>query len=265
MQGFNYLEEYSKHYNCVEIDQWFWSLFPGNKIVLPKSEVVEEYAQSVPSNFTFGIKVANSITLSHQYNKNKGADLITNPGFLSYDLMMRFIDRVAPLLRSNGRLMLQFEYLNKKKLPGGMRQFIDLLAQFVERLPKDFCYCIETRNPNFLHTNYFEALKKLQIYHVFLQGYYMPSIFELYSKQRDLITGSTVIRMHGPDRKGIEQQTGKNWSEIVAPQDEDISSLAMMLTELQSRNVESFTFVNNHFEGSAPKTIERIFNTLAAY
>ncbi|MBC8235230.1 DUF72 domain-containing protein [bacterium] len=25
-KGINYLEEYSRHYNTVEIDQWFWSL-----------------------------------------------------------------------------------------------------------------------------------------------------------------------------------------------------------------------------------------------
>jgi uncharacterized protein YecE (DUF72 family) len=37
---FNYLEEYSKKYNTVEIDQWFWSLFPNNKVTLPKKNVV---------------------------------------------------------------------------------------------------------------------------------------------------------------------------------------------------------------------------------
>lgn len=26
-----YLEEYSKHYNCVKGDQWFWSLFGDKK------------------------------------------------------------------------------------------------------------------------------------------------------------------------------------------------------------------------------------------
>jgi len=62
---FNYLEEYSKPYNCVEVDQWFWSLFPGDKVVLPRLEVVQEYADSVPQDFHFAIKVPNSITLPH--------------------------------------------------------------------------------------------------------------------------------------------------------------------------------------------------------
>ena len=30
----NYLEEYSKHYKTVEVDQWFWSLF--NIVKLPE-------------------------------------------------------------------------------------------------------------------------------------------------------------------------------------------------------------------------------------
>jgi len=38
---FNYLEEYSKHYNCVEVDQWFWSLFAGDKVALPRPDVVK--------------------------------------------------------------------------------------------------------------------------------------------------------------------------------------------------------------------------------
>ena len=55
--NFNYLQEYSKHYDTVEIDQWFWSLFKGNTVVLPKADVVREYAASVPPGFVFSIKV----------------------------------------------------------------------------------------------------------------------------------------------------------------------------------------------------------------
>ncbi|GAB6193968.1 hypothetical protein JCM39068_37200 [Desulfocastanea catecholica] len=66
----NYLQEYSKQFSTVEIDQWFWSLFKGS-VVLPKVEVVREYAQSVPPGFIFTIKVPNSNTLTHHYKKSK--------------------------------------------------------------------------------------------------------------------------------------------------------------------------------------------------
>jgi len=83
----NYLKEYSKYFHTVEIDQWFWSLFKGNAVILPKAEVVREYAASVPPGFIFSIKVPNSITLTHQYNKQKNTPLVPNPYFLSTELM----------------------------------------------------------------------------------------------------------------------------------------------------------------------------------
>jgi len=91
----NYLQEYSRHYNTVEVDQWFWSLFAGDKVVLPRADVIREYAASVPENFRFCVKVPNSITLTHHYKKNKSDPLAANPHFLSIDLMQRFL--VFPL------------------------------------------------------------------------------------------------------------------------------------------------------------------------
>jgi len=137
---FNYLEEYSKHYNCVEVDQWFWSLFPGDKVVLPRLEVVQEYANSVPKGFRFGIKVPNSITLTHHYKKKKTDPLTPNPHFLSSELMLRFLETLEPLHSNLGSLMFQFEYLNKKKMPGGLHQFEEKVGEFVESLPTGFHY-----------------------------------------------------------------------------------------------------------------------------
>ena len=86
----------------------------------------------------------------------------------------------------------------------------------------------------------------------------MPSIFELFKKHRQQIKDMAVIRLHGPDRKGIEELTGKDWSQIVSTKDSEIMSLAEMLSDLKSLQVRSFVYVNNHFEGSAPRTIARL-------
>lgn len=258
---FNYLREYSSHYKTVEVDQWFWSLFPGNKVVLPKPSVVQEYAESVPDNFTFGIKVPNSITLTHYYKKHKAEPQIENPHFLSVELMEKFLDSLTPIDKNLGPLIFQFEYLNRQKM-SGIDQFVSLFGEFAERLPDGYSYCVEIRNPNYLKANYFDFLGQIGFHHVFLQGYYMPSIFDLYSQQKDTIRSLSVMRLHGPDRKGIEKETGENWNQIIAPKDNDLSALSSMLSDLDSRNVESFLFVNNHFEGSAPRTIQRIDNLL---
>jgi uncharacterized protein YecE (DUF72 family) len=259
---FNYLQEYSRHYKTVEVDQWFWSLFAGNTAVLPKPAVVKEYADSVPEDFIFCVKVPNSITLTHHYKKKKADLLIANPHFLSVELMERFLERLEPIARNLGPLVFQFEYLNKQKMPGGLQQFVDQIGEFAEKLPASQRYCVEIRNPNYLNTSYFAFLASLDLHHVFLQGYYMPPIFDLYKNHRAHIKGHTVIRLHGPDRKGIEGKTSNDWSQRVDPKDQDINSLANMLIDLKSRNVGSFVYVNNHFEGSAPRTIMRIKEVL---
>jgi uncharacterized protein YecE (DUF72 family) len=252
----NFLREYSHHFSTVEVDQWFWSLFAGDKVVLPNPKVVREYADSVPDDFIFSIKVPNSITLTHHY-KGKSDSLIANPHFLSVDLMKRFLELLDPLGGRIGPLNFQFEYLSKQKM-GGAGEFIEKFGAFAEQLPADFTYCVEIRNPNYLAAKYFDFLTANTLHHVFLHGYYMPSIFDVYKQFAEKIGALTVIRLHGGDRKEIEEQTGNDWSAIVAPKDGDLQSLAMMLADLKGRNIETFLYVNNHFEGSAPRTIAKI-------
>jgi len=60
----DYLPDYARYLNTVEVDQWFWSLFPpGAK--LPDEDTVRAYAEGVPDNFLFTVKAPNSITLTH--------------------------------------------------------------------------------------------------------------------------------------------------------------------------------------------------------
>ena len=253
----NYLREYSRHYDTVEIDQWFWSLFKGDAAVLPKRSVVSEYAESVPENFIFCIKIPNSITLTHHYKKQKNEPLRPNPHFLSIELLQRFLDSLEPLRHLVGPLIYQFEYLNKQKM-SHLEEFLDHLADFADKLPSEFTYCVETRNPKYLTDDYFDFLLEQGLNHVFLHGYYMPSIFEIYERYKDKLGDCSVIRLHGPGRQEIEKLTGKNWNSIVAPKDNDLELLAAMLTERASRNSQTYLYVNNHFEGSAPRTITRI-------
>jgi len=253
----NPLLEYARHYSTVEIDQWFWSLF-GDSVVLPKAEVVKEYFDSVPDTFRFGIKVPNAITLTHHYRKSGQDTLVPNEHFLSVELMQRFLDTIEPLFPKLGPLMFQFEYLNKQKMVS-QNGFLERLAEFIDMLPAGPVYAVETRNPNYLNNRYFDFLRSHRLAHVFLQGYYMPSIFDIYRKFKGQLGDMVVIRLHGPDRKAIEELTKKNWNQIVAPKDADIDQLSTTLTELES---EVYLYVNNHFEGSAPRTIARIMEHL---
>jgi len=255
----NYLQEYSAKYNTVEVDQWFWSLF-GDSVVLPKAEVVREYVSSVPSSFKFGVKVPNSITLTHHYKKKKSDPLVENPHFLSVELMERFLESIELLHTKLGPLMFQFEYLNKQKMRD-QSEFLARFGEFIDNLPKELLFAVEIRNPNYLNERYFKFLQELGLAHVFLQGYYMPPIFEVYEKYQKLLTENVVIRLHGPNRADIEEVTGGKWDAIVAPRDDEINRLAEMLTDLEAKT-DVFLYVNNHFEGSAPRTISKVFERI---
>lgn len=254
----NYLEEYSQHYNTVEVDQWFWSLFSSTKVALPQKSVVLEYKKSVPKDFKFTIKIPNAITTTHCYNKNKSEELIKNPHFLSNALFTEFLDSIESIKDQVGCLMFQFEYLNKQKM-ASLSQFMELFQTFYTNLPKGIPEIgIEIRNPNYLIKKYFEFLNSLSIYHVFLQGYYMPSIIELYKNFNAFIKDLTVIRLHGADRQGIEKLSGSNWNKIYIDRKAELKQVASLLNELVSKKVDVYLNINNHYEGSAPLTIERI-------
>jgi uncharacterized protein YecE (DUF72 family) len=62
----DYLADYAKHFNTVEVDQWFWGLFPAG-VRLPDPAVAKSYAESVPDDFLFTVKAPNGITLTHLY------------------------------------------------------------------------------------------------------------------------------------------------------------------------------------------------------
>jgi uncharacterized protein YecE (DUF72 family) len=250
-KGINFLEEYSRRYRTVEIDQWFWSLHGPGKITLPRANVVREYLSSVPEDFLFTIKAPNALTLTH----HRDAASTANPHFLDVRLFEDFLATIAPLRERSASIMLQFEYLNKQKMPD-RALFFDKLEAFLSRVPQDVPVGVETRNPNYLGREYFSLLERTNAHHVFLEGYYMPSIVELY-RTHGYRGRRTVLRLHGPDRKGMEEQSGGVWNARIEARDEALRNIAWMVVDLIGKNVDVFANVNNHYEGSAPLTIER--------
>jgi uncharacterized protein YecE (DUF72 family) len=263
-QGIDYLAEYAARYRSVEIDQWFWTL--------PERATAEEYARATPEDFLFTVKLPNALSLTHFYKKRGETELRPNPQFLSTTLYAEILSRLAPLHPKIGMLMLQFEYLNKQKM-ASQEEFLARLAAFADAaLPKgaqrdgprtapppaNLPLAMEPRNPKWLDDRYFALLAEKGLAHVFLQGYYMPPVFEVYRACRDALRGAVVVRLHGPDREGMEKATGERWDRIVAPRDAELDAVAGMIADMRGRGLTVYLNINNHYEGSAPLTIERL-------
>lgn len=260
----DYLSDYAKHLNTVEIDQWFWSLFPSG-VKLPELRTTRAYAESVPNGFIFTVKAPNSLTLTHYYSKQppQYADFSgrPNPLFLNNDLFEKFLERLSPLGKKLGPVMFQFEYLNKKKMPS-KEVFFEHIHEFITRAPKDFQYAIESRNPNYLSSAFFNFLKAHKLGYVYLEGYYMPHIGEVFDKFKPETADFSIIRLHGGDRLEMEIDTAGNWNQIIAPKPKGLEAAARIVLENQSNKILTFVNINNHFEGSAPLTVERFLDVL---
>jgi uncharacterized protein YecE (DUF72 family) len=260
----DYLVDYSKHLNTVEVDQWFWSLFPTG-VKLPDLNTVETYAASVPRDFVFTVKAPNAITLTHFYAKQPARyeEYANRPndGFLSVELLERFLESLEPMKGRLGPVMFQFEYLNKQKMPS-CDAFLERLNAFFDKAPKGYQYAVESRNPNYLSKPYFDFLSERGLAHVFLDGYYMPRIGEVFGKNDAHTAVFSVVRLHGPDRQGIEKATNKIWNKLVAPRDEGIASAVDIVKRNADKLITTYINVNNHYEGSAPLTIERFLDAL---
>ena len=251
----NYLKEYSKVYQTVEVDQWFWN-FPDPKIV-------EAYKLSIPDEFLFTIKIPNAISLTHFYKRKGESSLRQNPDFLSVKKFRELLFLLNPLEEQTAVLIFQFEYLNKNKMPSQM-DFQLRYENFGVQFPEQKNLGIEIRNPNYLNREYFKFLNENNLIPVFIEGYYMPPVYEILRKQFDLLENKIVIRLHGPDRKKIEALSGGNWNEIILPKDEELLKILSVVNELLEKGVDVFINVNNHYEGSAPLTIRKIKNFISS-
>lgn len=248
-----YLKEYSAKYDTVEVDSWFYKI--------PDPEDALEYRLQTPDGFTFACKLPESLSLTHERSRDKTAPLVPNPTFLSTDLYAQFLEATKELSPRIFLLELEFEYLNKQKMPG-IDSFMKSVERFVNeletsRVGRPVPLAIETRNGNYLTREYFRFLKDHDIAHVFSEKLYMPHIYEVYEKVGDLIGERVAIRLLGGDRKEIEEKTKGNWNEIVDPKP-DLANVADMISDLANGSRLVKVYLNNHYEGSAPKSIERL-------
>jgi uncharacterized protein YecE (DUF72 family) len=242
------LRQYARRYSTVEVDQWFWTL--------PDPGTAAGYAAEVPEGFRFTVKLPNALTLTHLRPRGGGPPP-ANPDYLSTALFGQVLDRLRPLHDGIGMLMLQFEYLNRQKMASA-DAFLRGLGAFWDAAPRALPCAVEPRNPRWLDERYFAFLAERGLHHVFLEGYFMPPVRETWRRHRRLLRGAAVIRLHGPDRAGMEELTGGRWDRIAAPRDADLDGIAEMVREMRGEGLTVWVNVNNHYEGSAPLTIERL-------
>ena len=119
--GINGLEEYARHFNCVEGNTTLYAL--------PKAEVVARWREQTRDDFRFCFKFP--ATISHQAAL-RNCD----------DLTEEFFSRLSPLANRIGQYWVQLPAtFGPRDLPA--------LWQFLDGLPREFTYGVEVRHPEF--------------------------------------------------------------------------------------------------------------------
>jgi uncharacterized protein YecE (DUF72 family) len=83
----------------------------------------------------------------------------------------------------------------------------------------------------------------------------MPHPNELKEKFDPITADFTYIRLLG-DRKGIEKMT-KIFDKLVVDRTTQLSGWVDVCQQIQKRGVRQYIYVNNHYAGHAPATIEQ--------
>lgn len=244
----SYLIEYSKHYKSAEIDSWFYDM--------PNPAEVKEYRENVPPEFIFTCKVPRELTLTHIPNYGT---LTPNPNFLSLERFEVFLNLMEELLPQMKGIIFQFPYFDNERI-SSLSQFLFKAKHFFSSVRKELPIAIEVRNKDFLNANYFDFLIEHNIIPVLSEMKMLPTITEVYERNRLRIGDDVIIRLLGGDRKEIELRTKKIWDEIKVPKPQNQKIAEMIVEMLETKNV--ILNVNNHYEGCAPKTILNLLHLM---
>ncbi len=232
-----WLEFYARHFPAVEIDSTFYN---------PPSEIaVARWAESTPASFRFSCKLPREITHARRL-RDCGAEL---------SAFLRAIEPLAPKLHVV-LIQLPPSFAPKAERP--------VLRTFLEQLPRDFRFAIEFRHPGWHRPQVVRLLEKHRVCWVWADTSPLNernlAPFELWPHTTDFI----YLRLLGDystkyDGDGKQQHS---YGRLLWKREAALESWALKIERHldEARNV--WAFVNNHYEGFAPETCQRLAQRL---
>jgi uncharacterized protein YecE (DUF72 family) len=230
MKPADYLTYYATKFNTVEVDSTFYRA--------PAVSTVKGWASKTPPGFVFALKVPQTIT--HE------KVLLECESDLKY-----FVETADNLGDKLGPMLLQFPYFNKMAFKTG-DEFLARLKPFLKCLPKDHSFALEIRNKAWLAEEFAELLRERGVCLALQDQSWMPLPWQM---NFDYLTGPfAYMRLLG-DRKGIEKQT-KIWDKVIVKRTRELRNWVDVCEKTTKRGANTFVYINNHFSGHAPATVQ---------
>jgi uncharacterized protein YecE (DUF72 family) len=251
------LEEYARYplFRTVGIDSAFYEP--------PAESVLAAYARALPPGFPCVSKVWDRITARRFNQDARWGNLAgqRNPDFLNADLFKEAV--LVPYARAfrdhAGAFVFEFQTMHGKDLPEPAA-WGNELDTFLRKLPHDFRYAVELRNPELLTDLHGAVLARHGVAHVFNSWTGMPTIGEQLELPWTFPAGFTVARaLLRPGRAYADAvKLFEPYDRIRDPQPAVRQDLLRLVAEVMRRRMEALILVNNRLEGNAPGTIRAL-------
>jgi len=231
---------YATRYATVEVDSTYYRP--------PSLSMCQRWHGVTPAGFKFSLKVPSEIT-------HKKALAGAEADWES------FLRNVAPLGPKLAYLVLQFPYWNLKSPIPNLGEFLKRLDAFTKMAEAPCPLVVETRNPKWITQELLDFLKGRHLILALQDQQWMPRPQQLFEKWGDqLKTGRDVyVRMLG-ERETIEKLT-TSWEKIVMDRTPQVAEWLPIVQKFLAQEQEVSMYFNNHFEGHAPESIEKLKRT----
>jgi uncharacterized protein YecE (DUF72 family) len=254
----NCLAEYAEVFKTVCVDAAYYTF--------PTEKYLEGLAAQIPSDFQFGFKVTDAITLKKfanlpRFGARAGKE---NEYFLNAELFERGFLRPCESIRSHvGLLMFEFSRFYPSDFEHG-RDFVAALDSFLGKLPTGWPYGIEMRNRNWLKPEYFECLARHGVTHVFNSWTEMPPIDEQMAlsgseTNPDLLAARFLLKPGRKYEQAVEAFSPYSQTKEVNDSAR-IAGAALVQRGKSKSKGKTFIFVNNRLEGNALNTIRAMLD-----
>ncbi len=252
------LSEYAEIFPTVCLDEGYWRF--------PDPKRLERYAEQVPEDFRFAIKVTNEVT------ERRNRQGITNTGYLEPRLFTEhFFEPVKSALGNKlGPIIFEFSpfFFGRSfgQLDYSPLHFVKDLHGFLSAIPKQGAeLAVEIRDPELLaFPRYFDCLEYHGVAHTLNEQTHMPEISEQLEVPGIFPASYSVIRaLVRPGvshNSAVEEFEPYNRTQLELP--ELRRGIAEAARQASAAHRGLYAYVNNRTEGNAPNTIAGILDLL---
>jgi len=258
------VEEYFQHFSVLELDFTFYSLLFDKELRPTQNyHVLRTYGKYLGKDDRLILKVPQVVFAQRLW---RGGKFLENPDYLNPEIFTRqFHEPAVDLLGSAiSGFIFEQEYQPKKDR-GTSDEYATALREFLDKIPQDDRYHMETRTESYLREPYFKVLEKCGVGQVLSHWTWLPPLRRQFalSRQRFLNGGNqSIIRLMTPIGMRYEDAyvRAHPFNQLIdgmmSPRmiDETVEMMGAAIDQEVHTNV----IINNRAGGNAPLIAQKV-------